>query len=338
MREALLYEKLDKNGVKCHLCAHHCKIAPGKFGLCHVRYNKEGTLYSLVYGKIIAQHVDPIEKKPLFHFLPGSRSLSIGTVGCNFQCEFCQNFEISQFPRLEGQIPGEEISPQEIVEAAFATRCQSISYTYNEPTVFFEFALDCARLASKKGLKNVFVSNGYMTKEALDLIYPDLHAANIDLKSFRDEFYRKLCKARLNPVLDSLRYLKKQGVWLEVTTLIIPGENDSPQELREIADFIVQELGSETPWHVTRFYPRFRLLTRPATPLATLRQAYTIGKEAGLKYVYIGNVPGEEGENTYCWRCGELLIERLGFSINLYRITPEGLCPQCGAPIHGVWS
>ena len=337
MHEALLYEKLDQGMVKCNLCAHHCKIPPGKFGICHVRFNKDGVLYSLVYGKIIARHVDPIEKKPLFHFLPGSRSFSIGTVGCNFQCEFCQNFEISQFPRIEGQIPGEEVTPEEVVEAAFATRCQSISYTYNEPTVFFEFALDCSRLASQRGLKNVFVSNGYMTKEALNLIHPDLHGANIDLKSFRDEFYRKLCKARLTPVLETLKHLKEQKVWLEVTTLIIPGENDDPSELREIAEFIAQELGSETPWHITRFYPRFRLLTRPATPLSTLRKAYEIGKEAGLKYVYIGNVPGEEGENTYCWQCGELLIERLGFNITTYRLTPEGTCPNCGAQIHGVW-
>ncbi len=337
MREALLYERLEDQVVRCKLCNHRCKIPAGKFGICHVRYNQDGTLYTLVYGKIIARHVDPIEKKPLFHFLPGSRSLSIGTVGCNFQCEFCQNYEISQFPRIEGTIPGEEVSPEEIVEAAFATRSQSISYTYNEPTVFFEFALDCARLASKRGLRNVFVSNGYMTTEALDLIYPDLHAANIDLKSFREDFYRRLCKARLAPVLDTLRHLKKQGVWLEVTTLIIPGENDDPQELKDIAHFIAQELGPETPWHVTRFYPRFRLLTRPVTPVETLRRAYEIGKEAGLKYVYTGNVPGEEGENTFCWQCGELLIERLGFAVNTYRLTPEGTCPKCGAKIDGVW-
>ncbi|OAG27652.1 AmmeMemoRadiSam system radical SAM enzyme [Thermodesulfatator autotrophicus] len=337
MREAILYEKLPDKSVKCNLCNHHCHIQPGKYGICHVRLNENGVLYTLVYGKIIAKHVDPIEKKPLFHFLPGSRSFSIGTVGCNFQCDFCQNYEISQYPRLEGKVVGETATPEGVVEAALATACQTISYTYNEPTIFFEFALDCARLASQKGLKNVFVSNGYMTKEALDLIYPDLHAANIDLKAFRDEFYRKHCKARLAPVLETLKHLKSQGVWLEVTTLIIPGENDDPAELKDIACFIRDELGSETPWHVTRFYPTYKLLTRPPTPVETLKTAYEIGKKEGLKYVYTGNVPGLEAENTYCWHCGELLIERYGFMIHGFKITPEGTCPSCGAKIDGVW-
>ncbi len=333
----MLYEKQEDRVVKCNLCNHHCKIPPAKFGICHVRYNENGILYSLVYGKIIAKHVDPIEKKPLFHFLPGSRSYSIGTVGCNFQCDFCQNFEISQYPRLEGRVIGEETTPEEVVEAALATASQTISYTYNEPTIFFEFAYDCARLATKKGLRNVFVSNGYMTTEALDTIHPYLHGANIDLKAFREEFYRKHCKARLAPVLDTLKHLKKLGVWLEVTTLVIPGENDDPQELRDIARFIREELGPETPWHVTRFYPRYQLLTRPATPVETLRTAYRIGKEEGLKYVYTGNVPGEEGENTYCWQCGALLIERYGFMVNTFRITEKGACPECGTKIDGVW-
>ncbi len=337
MREALLYEKLPDKSVKCHLCNHYCHIQPGKFGICHVRFNENGVLYTLVYGKIIAKHVDPIEKKPLFHFLPGSRSFSIGTVGCNFQCDFCQNYEISQYPRIEGKVIGEQATPQEVLEAALATACQTISYTYNEPTVFFEFALDCAKLASQKGLKNVFVSNGYMTKEALDLIYPDLHAANVDLKAFRDEFYRKHCKARLAPVLETLKHLKKQGVWLEVTTLIIPGENDDPAELKDIACFIRDELGPETPWHVTRFYPTYQLLTRPPTPVETLKMAYEIGKKEGLKYVYTGNVPGLEAENTYCWKCDSLLIERYGFMIHSFKITPEGTCPSCGAKIDGVW-
>ncbi len=337
MKEAMLYRKLEGGVVECGLCNHRCQIKPDKFGICRVRFNRNGTLYTLVYGKIIAQHVDPIEKKPLFHFLPGSRSLSIGTVGCNFQCDFCQNFEISQYPKIEGRVVGEDTSAEAVVQAALTTRSQSISYTYNEPTVFFEFAYDCAKLAVKHGLKNVFVSNGYMTTEALDTIYPHLHAANIDLKAFREEFYRKHCKARLAPVLETLKHLKKQGVWLEVTTLIIPGENDDPEELREIAQFIRDELGAETPWHVTRFYPRFQLLTRPATPVETLRMAYKIGKEAGLKYVYTGNVPGEDGEKTFCWNCGELLIDRYGFGIMSFRLTDEGTCPKCGAKIDGVW-
>ncbi len=337
MREALLYERLEGREVRCHLCNHRCRIPPGKTGLCGVRKNEEGVLYSLVYGQIIARHVDPIEKKPLFHFLPGSLSYSIATVGCNFQCDFCQNFEISQFPRHYGYVTGERISPEEVVAEALRSGSRSISYTYTEPTVYFEFALDCARLADEKGLKNVFVSNGYMTPEALDTLHPHLHAANIDLKAFREEFYARHCKARLKPVLETLKYLKRLGVWLEVTTLIIPGENDDPGELREIAAFIRDELGPETPWHVTRFYPTYRLLTRPPTPVEILQRAYSLGREAGLKYVYTGNIPGDKGENTYCWSCGRLLIERYGFRILKSEITPEGRCPECGAVIDGLW-
>ncbi|QJA05818.1 AmmeMemoRadiSam system radical SAM enzyme [Thermosulfurimonas marina] len=338
MREALLYDRLEGGEVRCRLCHHRCRIPPGKTGLCGVRKNEEGVLYSLVYGKVIAHHLDPIEKKPLFHFLPGSLSYSIATVGCNFRCDFCQNFEISQFPHHYGYVTGEEMRPEEVVEEARRTGCLSISYTYTEPTVYFEFALDCARLASEAGLKNVFVSNGYMTPEALDTIYPHLHGANIDLKAFREDFYKRHCKARLKPVLETLKYLKRQGVWLEVTTLIIPGENDDPEELREIARFLRDELGPETPWHVTRFYPTYRLLTRPPTPVETLKRAYEIGKEEGLRYVYTGNVPGEAGENTYCWACGRLLIERFGFRILKKEIPPEGTCPHCGAKIDGLWS
>ncbi|MBX6423717.1 AmmeMemoRadiSam system radical SAM enzyme [Thermosulfurimonas sp. F29] len=338
MREALLYDRLENDEVKCHLCHHRCRIPPGKTGICGVRKNERGVLYTLVYGEIIARHVDPIEKKPLFHFLPGTLSYSIATVGCNFQCDFCQNFEISQFPRHYGYVTGEKVSPERVVEEARRSGSRSISYTYTEPTVYFEFALDCARLAEEAGLKNVFVSNGYMTPEALETIYPHLHAANIDLKSFREEFYRRHCRARLKPVLETLRHLKRQGVWLEVTTLIIPGENDDPEELRDIASFIKEDLGPETPWHVTRFYPTYRLLTRPPTPIETLHTAYAIGRKEGLKYVYTGNIPGDRGENTYCWSCEHLLIERYGFRILKNEITEEGTCPRCGARQDGHWA
>ncbi len=337
MKEALLYEKLPGGEVRCNLCHHRCRIPPGKSGLCGVRRNREGTLYTLVYDKIIARHVDPIEKKPLFHFLPGSLSYSIATVGCNFQCDFCQNYEISQFPRHYGYVTGEALPPEKIVAEALASGSRSISYTYTEPTVYFELAYDCARLASEKGLRNVFVSNGYMTQETLDTIHPHLHGANIDLKAFREEFYRKHCKARLKPVLETLKHLKRLGVWLEVTTLLIPGENDDPEELRDIARFIKEELGPETPWHVTRFYPTYRLLTRPPTPVELLQKAYEIGRKEGLKYVYTGNVPGDRGENTYCWSCDQLLIERFGFRIIRNELTPEGTCPRCGAKIDGIW-
>lgn len=338
MKEALLYEKLEDKKVCCNLCNHHCLIDPDKTGICGVRLNRDGILYTLVYGKVIAENVDPIEKKPLYHFLPGSYSYSIATVGCNFQCSFCQNFEISQYPRLyQGRIPGEDISPNVVVERALATNSKSISYTYTEPTIYFEFALDCAKIASSKGLKNVFVSNGYMTKEALDLIKPYLHGINVDLKAFKEDFYLKICKAKLKPVLENLKYLKKLRIWVEITTLIIPGLNDSESELRDIARFIRDELGPETPWHISRFYPQFRMLDKPRTPVETLERAYEIGKEEGLYFIYVGNVPGHDKENTYCPKCDALLIERYGFSVLQNRLK-DGTCSHCGFEIAGVWS
>ncbi|MGC9108863.1 MAG: AmmeMemoRadiSam system radical SAM enzyme [Caldimicrobium sp.] len=338
MNEALLYEKLEGKKVRCFLCNHHCLIEPNKTGLCGVRINKEGLLYTLVYGKVIAENVDPIEKKPLYHFLPGSYSYSIATVGCNFQCSFCQNFEISQYPRFyPGGIPGKKVTPEEIVKQALATNSQSISYTYTEPTMYFEFALDCAKLAVTKGIKNVFVSNGYMTKEALDLISPYLQGINVDLKSFKEDFYLRICKAKLKPVLENLKYLKKIGIWVEITTLIIPQLNDSEEELREIARFIRDELGPETPWHISRFYPQFRMLDKPRTPVETLERAYEIGKSEGLYFVYVGNVPGHDKENTYCPKCGALLIERYGFSVLQNRLR-NSACPDCGFQIAGVWN
>ncbi|MCS7150068.1 MAG: AmmeMemoRadiSam system radical SAM enzyme [Caldimicrobium sp.] len=338
MKQALLYETLEESKVRCHLCNHRCVIPPGKRGLCGVRQNEEGILYSLVYGKVIAQHIDPIEKKPLYHFLPGSFSYSISTVGCNFRCSFCQNYEISQYPHLHpNDIPGKPLSPKDIVKATLHSASKSISYTYTEPTIFFEYALDCAKLAVKEGLKNVFVSNGYMTKEAIDVIKPYLHGINVDLKAFTEGFYQRLCKAKLNPVLENLKYLKKSQIWVEVTTLIIPGENDEEEELRNIARFIRDELGPETPWHITRFYPHFKMLNKPYTSLETLQKAYFIGKEEGLYYLYIGNVPGNETENTFCPKCNTLIIERYGFSV-IRNNLKEGACPNCGFKIDGIWS
>jgi len=339
MREALLFERLEGNKVRCKLCHHHCLIEPEKRGLCGVRVNLGGTLYTLVYGKVIAEHVDPIEKKPLYHFLPGTISYSIATVGCNFRCSFCQNFEISQYPHLHpGGIPGEETSPEEIVSRAKSTQARSISYTYTEPTIFFEFALDCARLASSHGLKNVFVSNGFMSKEALDLIQPYLQGINVDLKAFKEDFYARICKARLKPVLENLKYLKRMGIWVEITTLVIPGLNDSEEELREMVRFIRDELGPETPWHISRFYPQYQMLDKPRTPIETLEKAYSIGKEEGLYFIYVGNVPGHDKENTYCPRCGALLIERYGFAVLKNRLTETNTCPECGFAIAGIWS
>jgi pyruvate formate lyase activating enzyme len=334
MKEAMLYRKLEGTVVECFLCAHRCRIKPEKLGKCAVRQNSGGTLVSLVYEQVIAQHVDPIEKKPLFHFHPGSRSYSIATAGCNFRCLFCQNADISQLPRERHAIPGRRVPAEDVVREAKESGCASISYTYTEPTIFMEYALDVAERAHREGMGNVFVSNGYMTAEALEVLAPRLDAANVDLKAFRDEFYAEQCGAHLQPVLDTLRRMKQHGIWLEVTTLLIPGLNDDPGELRELAEFLVG-LGPETPWHVSRFHPTYRLLDRRPTPAETLQTARRIGMEVGLRYVYTGNIPGDEGENTFCHACGELLIERYGFSIRL-RSLKGGACTQCGAHMAGA--
>jgi pyruvate formate lyase activating enzyme len=336
MFEARFYEKLTDHKVQCHLCAHECKIDPGKRGLCHTRENQDGTLYTLVYGKVIAEHIDPIEKKPLFHFLPGTRSYSIATVGCNFMCLHCQNYDISQYPRIHGgRVIGDEREPEAIVAYALASHCASISYTYTEPTIFMEYAQDVGRLAHAQGLRNVFVSNGFMTEASAAALAEFIDGDNIDLKSFQDDFYRKVCKARLQPVLDTIVRLKKAGVWIEVTTLVIPGLNDDPAELTDIAQFI-KSLDAGIPWHVTAFYPTFKMMDRPRTPVDTLVKAREIGLKTGLRYVYTGNIPGDQGENTYCYACQELLIERLGYTIQRYHLK-DGNCPKCQAPIDGVW-
>ena len=331
----MVYEKLGNGQVRCHLCSHNCLIKDGQRGICAVRENKEGALYSLVYGKIISMNIDPIEKKPLFHFLPGSTSLSIATAGCNFRCRHCQNYEISQFPRERNfEIPGRSATPEEIVEAAIRHGCESISYTYTEPTIFFEFAYDCARLAREKGIRNVFVSNGYTGPEAARLIAPYLDANNIDLKG-NDAFYKEICGARLQPVKDTIRLMHGLGIWVEVTTLIIPGHNDSEKDLIDIAEFIAS-VDAGIPWHVSQFYPTYKLLDKPRTPVATLRKARELGLSLGLKYVYEGNVPGQGGENTYCPSCGKLLIKRFGYSI-LENHIRDGRCFSCATSLGGIW-
>jgi pyruvate formate lyase activating enzyme len=334
LKEAMFYQKLEDGKVKCRLCFHYCVISEGRTGICGVRVNRGGTLHTLVYGKSIDEHVDPIEKKPLFHFYPGSKIFSLATAGCNFRCLHCQNFSISQVPREQGAIIGHDLPPEMVVKMAKEAGCQSIAYTYTEPTIFFEYAYDTAVLAHEQGLKNVFVTNGYIDPEALRTIRPYLDAANVDLKAFSEEFYRKVCGAHLQPVLDSLKLYKELGIWLEVTTLIIPSYNDSEGELRQIAEF-VRSLGEDTPWHVTQFYPTHKLLSQPRTPIETLRQARQIGQDVGLRYVYEGNVPGEGGENTYCYNCQELLVERYGYMILANRIK-DSKCYNCGVEINGV--
>ncbi len=336
MKQAMFQEAREAKKVQCGLCSHRCIIVPGKRGICAVRENRDGILYTLVYDRVIARHIDPIEKKPLFHFQPGSLSYSIATPGCNFRCKHCQNADISQLPRDHGDmIMGEEMSPSAIVDAALKNRCASISYTYTEPTIYFELAYDTARLATRAGLKNVFVSNGYITPEALREIKPYLHAANIDLKGYSDDFYKKICGARLQPVLDSIRLYHELGIWIEITTLVIPGHNDSDAELKGIAQFI-RSVGENIPWHVSRFHPTYKLMEQPITPLETLKRARQIGFDAGLRYVYEGNIPGE-GEDTLCWSCKKTLVKRIGFSVLENKIK-DSKCMFCGAAIEGVWS
>jgi pyruvate formate lyase activating enzyme len=330
----MLYRQLENNRVHCFLCSQHCHIESGEVGKCGVRLNRDGKLLSLVYGKVIAEHIDPIEKKPLFHFYPGSRSYSIATMGCNFTCLFCQNSDISQVSRESGAIFGQSVSPEDIAKKAWEADCDSIAYTYTEPTIFMEYALDVAIGAKERGLANVFVSNGYMTPEALDAISPFLNAANIDLKSFDDKFYREMCGARLKPVLATLEGIKEKGIWLEVTTLLVTDLNDSDNELRELAKFLVG-LGVETPWHISRFHPTYMLTDRGPTPVEKLQRARQIGLEAGLRYVYTGNVPGDSGENTYCHSCGALLIKRLGYSLKKQGLNGAA-CSKCGTVLEGI--
>jgi pyruvate formate lyase activating enzyme len=333
-KEAMLYEKLDSKSVHCYLCAHHCKIANSKFGICGVRQNIDGKLYTLVYAQAIAADVDPIEKKPLYHFLPSTTSYSIATIGCNFKCGFCQNWQISQASIKDGSIlTGYKLMPEQIVKQAKKNNCSSISYTYTEPTIFFEYAYDTAKLAKQAGLHNIFVTNGFMTKQALDAIRPYLDAANVDLKSFSDDYYKKNCKAHLQPVLDSIKYMKELNMWVEITTLIIPGENDSEEELNQIAKFIAQT-GKDIPWHISRFHPDYQFTDYPPTSMDTLRKAREIGKSQGLRYIYMGNVL--EDSNTYCHNCNNLLIKRSYFHAERFNIK-DNRCPSCGAVIDGVW-
>ena len=335
MKEAMLYEKLSRDEVRCNLCNHRCIIKDGNYGICGVRQNIDGSLFSLVYDRIVASHIDPIEKKPLFQFYPGSKAYSIATIGCNFKCKHCQNADISQFTReKKGLIVGEMISPEKIVKEAESSGCTSIAYTYTEPTIFFELAYDTAKRAHPKGMKNIFVSNGFMTPEALREISPYLDGINIDLKAFTDTFYKEICGGRLKPVLENIKLAEELGIWVEVTTLIIPTLNDSKDELQKIAEFI-RDVNRDIPWHISQFYPTYQLTTQPRTPVETLHMAREIGLTAGLHYVFEGNVPGRGNESTYCYTCEKLLIERWGYSI-MKNIIKDGHCPSCKTPVAGV--
>jgi pyruvate formate lyase activating enzyme len=329
---ALLWKALGDGTVQCRLCAHFCRITPGERGRCGVRENQKGSLITHSYDRIAALNLDPIEKKPLFHFLPGTQTLSLGTPGCNLACAFCQNWSLSQPPRQGLPVRGEAIAPREIVRMALASDARSIAYTYSEPTVFFELLVETATLGQEAGLANLLVSNGFQSPECLEHLGPLIQAANIDLKSFRKEFYRDVCGARLAPVLANLRHMRRLGWHLEVTTLVIPGLNDSDAELSDIACFLYRELGADTPWHVSRFHPCHLMQDRPATPVATLKRAHDIGRAEGLHHVFVGNVPGSGLENTICPGCGLTVMERSGFAMRMTGMR-DGACARCGQKI-----
>jgi pyruvate formate lyase activating enzyme len=334
MKTAYLYKKLKDLKVRCDLCAHRCVVPDGQNGKCAVRKNTGGSLFSLVYDKVISENIDPIEKKPLFHYLPGSKSLSIATPGCNFNCFFCQNWQISQMPGDYKTIEGKAISPERIVADAVSYNCRSISYTYTEPTVYFELAYDTAKIASSKGIKNVFVTNGFMTQECLQMISPYLDAANVDLKSFSEDFYKNRAGGRLKPVLNNIRAMFNYGIWLEVTTLLIPGLNDSYEELENIAKFL-SGISAFLPWHISAYYPQYKSDIGP-TQVKSIIKAIEIGKKSGLKYVYGGNIHGSEYENTVCSNCGKEILKRTGYLITEYNIR-NGCCTNCGNHIDGIW-
>jgi pyruvate formate lyase activating enzyme len=329
---AILWEPLPEKQVRCFACAHRCVIGEGQYGICGTRKNRGGKLFTNVYERPLAVHVDPIEKKPLFHFLPGTRALSLGTAGCNFHCAFCQNDDISQ---LRGdRVDGYPVSCRQLVDTALERDCKSIAYTYNEPVVFIEYVLDTARLAHRAGLKNVYVSNGFETEETFQLLAGNIDAMNIDLKAFTERFYKTLCKGRLQPVLENIRRAVEMGIWVEVTTLLIPGENDSESEIREIARFLAS-VSKNIPWHISRFFPAYQMMDKPATSLLVIQRAYEIGREEGLHYVYTGNVPFESN-TTRCPQCGEDLIVRHAYRLEKMKVE-NGCCPRCGTKIAGVF-
>ncbi len=325
------YYKRDNEKIVCLLCRHYCKLKEGQVGICGVNANEHGELKNLVYGKVAAINVDPVEKKPLYHFLPSTTSLSIGTVGCNFKCPFCQNWQISQTKDFDSS---HDLSPEEIVKLAIKHNCKSISYTYNEPTIFYPFAKDIALLAKRHDIRSIYVSNGLETPEIIEDMKGVIDAFNIDLKSFNPDYYKKTLKGSLDGVLDTLKRLKKGGFWVEVTTLIVPNVNDSSEELKQIASFIANEMDIYTPWHISAFHPDYKMSDGNSTTMEMMLRAKEIGEMVGLKYIYMGNVKNDA--ITKCPDCGYDLIKRVGFSV-VYNHLKDGKCPRCNRSIEGVW-
>lgn len=333
-RLAQYQEKLTNNVVRCHLCPHNCKIHEGKPGICHTRVNYQGELYTFAYGNPCSISVDPIEKKPLFHFFPGTNIYSLATAGCNFRCLNCQNWHISQ--SSPSKMNNYDLMPNELVEQALQHDTDSIAFTYTEPTVFYEYVYDTAKLAHEKGLKTVLISNGYINEKPLIELCPYLDAANIDLKCFDDSVYRQLTGGHLQPVLDTLKTLKENGVWLEITNLLVPGYSDSPEMIQTMCDWLVENDFTDTPLHFSRFFPTYKLAQLPPTAEDRLIEAKEIAEKSGMKFVYIGNITSLHGENTFCPRCRQMLIERIGYVVKKNHIQ-NSLCSFCGEPILGVW-
>lgn len=335
MHPAALWKPLADGRVSCRLCAHYCRITDGSRGLCGVRANKSGALFTLAYDRVAAAHLDPVEKKPLYHFQPGSLTFSFGTMGCNLSCTFCQNHSLSQPPRQGQAVAGEQVTPADLVAAAKRSGASSLAYTYSEPTVFFELMRDTADLARQHGLANIMVSNGFQSAKCLETLSGRIDAANIDLKSMNASFYERVCGAKLRPVLQNLVHMRKLGWWLEVTTLLIPDANDDAKELKELAHFLAAELGPDTPWHISRFHPAFAMRDTPPTPQESLEKAWEMGREAGLHYVYVGNVAGNGHSDTICPSCGAPVLRRAGMGLRAVRLH-AGHCASCGARIAGI--
>ncbi len=334
VQEAKYYEALEEKRIECRLCPRRCKVAPKERGYCGVRENRDGKYVTLVYGRACSANVDPIEKKPLFHFLPGAKALSIATAGCNMECKFCQNWEISQF-RPE-QINSFSLPPQTLVHEARSRGIESIAFTYSEPVIFYEYMLETARLAKEKGVKSVMISNGYIEKAPMDELCEQLSGVKIDLKAFTEKFYEEMCSGKLQPVLETLKLLKNRGIWFEIVVLIIPTLNDGADEITRMSEWIAKELGPDVPIHFSRFHPTYKVKNLPPTPVSTISRAREIALRTGLNYAYVGNVPGHEGESTYCPGCGKILIRRLGYGVENVALR-KGNCNYCKRPIPGVW-